>query len=126
MNQTESKRLSERALRRLRKIGSGVEYSTQDPLLCEIALAQLDATLAVASAVRANTDLHALRDLEESVHQLRYQSYSVESILRSVDRLVNKYPEPAPRPAMRYPPRWQTRFRHWRYKVGRTLRALVP
>lgn len=67
-NDPSSRSLVVRALRRIEKIADRTDLTTQDPLLAEIALAQLDTSLALAQELRAVTaELRATRVLAANI-----------------------------------------------------------
>lgn len=93
--------LIERALRRIQKLGDGEERQTSDPLLAEIALAQVDATLAVARVLEESASPHhtMLRELHDENQSLRRY---IDGLTQEVSRL-RRSQAPTPR-------RWWHRF----------------
>lgn len=71
-----SQKFSDRAARRIRAIAERDDLSTNDPLLAEISLAQVDATLAVAAAL---SEAHQRTNFVEVVNPYAFPSGSMGS-----------------------------------------------
>lgn len=109
---TKSRDLSIRAEQRLDKIFRKEGPITHDPLLCEIAIAQVQATLAVASAIQENgkDNRRAISDLQGTVSWLGWQISELDSELEQARLRRQRPPRPKPTPSPPKPRPWWQRL----------------
>ena len=105
----DSHELMARAQRRITKLGDGVERHTLDPLRAEIALAQVDATLAVAAAILKSSEPYTeiidglRRENRLLIEELRAQYAREREGIRTTPEMQQSF--------------WEKLWRKWR--IGR-------